>query len=138
VFALALDVRADRRRGALVMSADQRDLPPLPDTEDPFELLGAAPDAGAEELKRVYVERIKVYRPERAPDEFARLNAAFEQAMAKNAAVPSGTSAVRRRVDALRAGDPVAGKLLDEHDEAEIDAAVIAPGLTWKLLSEQP
>src|SRR5262245_58914476 len=54
--------------------------PGLPATTDPFALLGVASDADERTIKRAYARLIKVYRPERSPDEFARVHAAFEQA----------------------------------------------------------
>jgi hypothetical protein len=54
------------------------ELPPLEHTDDPFALLGVAPDVDERELKRAYARKIKVYRPEKAPEEFALIHAAFE------------------------------------------------------------
>jgi len=59
------------------------ELPPLPESEDPFELLGIDlrdSDLDQRALKRAYVRLIKRYKPERAPKEFQRLRAAFEEA----------------------------------------------------------
>ncbi len=55
-------------------------LPPLPTSDDPFELLGVADEVDERELKRAYARMIKRYRPDRAPNEFARIQSAFEQA----------------------------------------------------------
>lgn len=57
--------------------------PRLPDTDDPFELLGVARGASEIELKRAYVRLIKQFRPERAPEEFQRIHAAYERARAQ-------------------------------------------------------
>jgi hypothetical protein len=56
------------------------ELPPLSDTDDPFALLGVAEDADERTLKRAYARLIRIYRPDQAPDEFARIHAAFELA----------------------------------------------------------
>ena len=57
-------------------------LPPLLETSDPFELLGVtARDADKRSLRRAYVRLIKVYRPERAPEEFQRIRGAYEAAL---------------------------------------------------------
>jgi hypothetical protein len=56
--------------------------PPLPDTSDPFELLGLKRGADEKELRRAYAKLIKAYRPDRAPQEFQRIHAAFERATA--------------------------------------------------------
>lgn len=60
---------------------DDGDLPELPDTDDPFELLGVDASADERALKRAYVNRIKVYKPEKAPEAFQRLNEAYELAL---------------------------------------------------------
>jgi hypothetical protein len=58
------------------------ELEPLPESHDPYVILGVDEAADARELKRAYARRIKVYRPDRAPDAFARIQAAFEHAQA--------------------------------------------------------
>lgn len=58
------------------------DLPPLPDTDDPHELLGVSRDADERALKKAYARLIKIYRPDRAPDDFDRIHAAFTAAKA--------------------------------------------------------
>jgi hypothetical protein len=54
------------------------ELPPLEHRDDPFKLLGVPTDVDERELKRAYARKIKVYRPDRAPEEFALIHAAFE------------------------------------------------------------
>jgi hypothetical protein len=56
------------------------ELPPLPDTRDPFVLLGVSRDADERTLKKAYARLIKVYRPDRSPAQFERIHAAFELA----------------------------------------------------------
>jgi hypothetical protein len=63
------------------MSEPPSSLPELPDTSNPFELLGVRAGSDAVEIKRAYVQLIKVYRPERAPEEFQRIHAAYESAL---------------------------------------------------------
>jgi hypothetical protein len=53
------------------------DSPNLPDTDNPFELLGLEEDADERAIKRAYVKAIKIFRPERRPEEFQRLNQAY-------------------------------------------------------------
>lgn len=50
----------------------------LPDTNDPHALLGVPADATAEEVRRAYLRRIKVFKPDRDPVAFRRLRAAYE------------------------------------------------------------
>ena len=54
--------------------------PPLPDSDDPFELLGLERDCSERDLKRAYARLIRVYRPDRDPAEFRRVREAFEAA----------------------------------------------------------
>jgi len=53
---------------------------PLPESNDPFEILGVEPSVDAVELRRAYVRLIKVHRPDRHPDAFARVRKAYEEA----------------------------------------------------------
>ncbi len=87
------------------------DLPPIVATTDPFALLGVAPDADERTLRKAYAARIKIYRPDRAPDEFARIHAAFEQVRAMRAAGPRPDAPLadaRDRVDGAASPDPAA------------------------------
>ena len=61
-------------------SATMSEPPPLPDTDDPFELLGVERDASEVDLKRAYGRLIRIYRPDRHPDEFHRVRQAYEEA----------------------------------------------------------
>ena len=55
----------------------------LPETDEPFELLGVDFDeADPRSLKKAYVALIKRYRPDRTPDEFMRIRQAYEAALA--------------------------------------------------------
>ena len=58
---------------------------PLPEDvtrwpSDPFELLGVRRGSDEKELKRAYQRLLRVYRPERFPEEFRRLRDAYETA----------------------------------------------------------
>jgi hypothetical protein len=86
----------------------------LPDTEDPFQLLGVLPSAGEKALRKAYAQRIKQYPPDRAPDDFARIHAALERALQKEPppkmsppplADPDGDGVYDRFVRLLDAGD---------------------------------
>src|SRR5687767_12441104 len=59
------------------------DRPVLPDSKDPFELLGVTPPTTALELRRAYVRLSKQFRPERAPEEFKRIRRAYEGALTR-------------------------------------------------------
>lgn len=60
--------------------------PRLPDDparwpDDPYELLGVAPGVSPRDLKRAYTQLIRIYKPERAPEEFRRVRAAYEHVL---------------------------------------------------------
>lgn len=57
----------------------------MPDThshmnpnEDPFYVLGVDPEAGDEEIRTAYLERVRAYPPDRAPEQFERIRDAYE------------------------------------------------------------
>lgn len=64
--------------------------PPLPQTNDPWQLLGVSTEATLRDLKQAYARLIKIYRPDRAPLEFQRIHAAFE--LLREQLAPSGQS----------------------------------------------
>ncbi len=47
---------------------------------DPFAILGVSPDAGEEEVRARYLELLKQFPPERDPEKFHEIRAAFEGA----------------------------------------------------------
>ncbi len=52
--------------------------PPLPDSNDPYEILGLEYGCSERDLKRAYARLIRVYRPDRQPAQFRCVRAAFE------------------------------------------------------------
>lgn len=60
-------------------SAGDGERPRLPDTDDPYVLLGIEPDADHKAIRKAYAQLIRTYRPDRAPVEFQRIHAAFEE-----------------------------------------------------------
>lgn len=63
---------------------------------DPFRVLGVAINASADEIRSKYLELTKKYPPDRAPDEFARVRAAYDE-----------LSDPVRHVNYLLFGDPI-------------------------------
>jgi hypothetical protein len=61
----------------------ERSLPDDPSQwpADPHALLGVPRDVGPRELKRAYTRLIRTYKPERFPEEFRRIRAAYEAAV---------------------------------------------------------
>ncbi len=45
---------------------------------DPYETLGLTPDAGESEIRRRYLELVREFPPDRAPERFADIHAAYE------------------------------------------------------------
>ncbi len=58
--------------------ASDGDRPSLPETQDPFVLLGVSEDADDKTIKQAYAKLIRQYRPDRSPSEFQRVHAAFD------------------------------------------------------------
>ncbi len=51
----------------------------LPDTDDPYALLGVSPGASDDQIRRAYLRQVKVFKPDRHPEEFRRVRAAYDQ-----------------------------------------------------------
>lgn len=58
-----------------------QDKPPvaLPDTDDPYVLLDVRPGASADSIRRAYLRRVKVFKPDRFPAEFRRVREAYDR-----------------------------------------------------------
>jgi curved DNA-binding protein CbpA len=46
---------------------------------DPHETLGLTPDAGEAEIRRRYLELVREFPPDRAPERFAAIHTAYEE-----------------------------------------------------------
>src|SRR4051794_18957685 len=53
---------------------------PDPTSADPFAILGVPPDAGEAEVRARYLELVKQFPPEREPEKFREVRAAYEAA----------------------------------------------------------
>lgn len=51
----------------------------LPDTDDPYVLLDVRPGASADQIRRAYLRRVKVFKPDRYPAEFRRVREAYDR-----------------------------------------------------------
>jgi curved DNA-binding protein CbpA len=51
----------------------------LPDSDDPYVLLDVRPGASAEQIRRAYLRRVKVWKPDRHPAEFRRVREAYDR-----------------------------------------------------------
>ncbi|WP_069472715.1 J domain-containing protein [Candidatus Marithrix sp. Canyon 246] len=43
-----------------------------------FDILGVNIDATNDEIKKAYLQKVKIYSPEQAPDEFKKIRSAFD------------------------------------------------------------
>src|SRR5947209_19526544 len=73
---------------------------------DPFEVLGLAPDADDDGVRARYLELVRRWPPEQAPERFAAIRAAYEQVHDRDARLR------RRLFDAGRTAslDPLIGE----------------------------
>ena len=46
---------------------------------DPYQVLGVSPGASLEDIRRAYWEQVRAHPPEREPEAFKRIRAAYEQ-----------------------------------------------------------
>ncbi|HEY2252389.1 MAG TPA: DnaJ domain-containing protein [Planctomycetaceae bacterium] len=46
---------------------------------DPFEILGLAADAGDDEIRQQYLQLVREFPPDRAPERFAEIRAAYDE-----------------------------------------------------------
>jgi hypothetical protein len=125
--------------------------PPLPSTNDPFALLGVTPDVDERALKRAYARMIKIYRPDRRPDEFARIQQAFEEVRFEIAVgnAPRGVhgDAAATREAAIASATLTWARLRSEEDPRVAHAAIRArlehvaagddPGAVIDLLADE-
>ncbi len=51
----------------------------LPDTDDPYILLDVRPGASADQIRRAYLRRVKIFKPDRHPAQFRRVREAYDR-----------------------------------------------------------
>lgn len=85
---------------------------------NPFDLLGVAEDVGDDAIKKAYLQRVREHPPERDPDRFQAIRAAYE--------------AIKTRKDRL------SYRLFHQEtpDLAELTADALRPGDTRRRPSE--
>ncbi len=52
---------------------------PYDSPADPYSVLGIEPTAGDEAIRAAYLAKLKLYPPDRAPDEFERVREAYDE-----------------------------------------------------------
>jgi hypothetical protein len=72
-------------------NAGDGERPRLPDTDDPYVLLGVATDADTDAIRKAYARLIKIYRPDRSPAEFQRIHAAYQEAKPRERPAADGS-----------------------------------------------
>jgi hypothetical protein len=83
----------------------------LPDTDDPYLLLDVRPGASAEQIRRAYLRRVKVWKPDRHPAEFRRVREAYDRLREQE-----------KWFDAWRQAGEVVRRAAEEAARAEADA----------------
>jgi DnaJ-domain-containing protein 1 len=111
--------------------------PPLPASADAFELLGVAEDADERAIKRAYARLIKLYRPDRRPAEFARIQAAFDEAKAIVARTSTSTS-VRDGASAYASTSTSTSTSTSEDEGATASASSDATASTTPIALDDP
>ncbi|MEM7155801.1 MAG: J domain-containing protein [Myxococcota bacterium] len=84
---------------------------PLPESDDPYVLLDVRPGAKTEQIRRAYLRRIKIYKPDRHPAEFRRIREAYDRLREREA-----------WFDAWRQAGDVIRQAVADTAEAEADA----------------
>lgn len=121
--------------------------PRLPDTDDPFTLLGVVPPTSRHQLRAAYLRLSKAFGPE--PDELERVRRAYQLALARlhwsgegddsgAPPPPADGPAAAVVVDDLLAGRDVAGRVLEELELDQLRPLAAHPDLGWAVLRRQP
>ncbi len=97
--------------------------PPAPRPSDPYAVLGVARRADEAEIKRAYFRLVREYSPEREPEKFQQIRAAYEQLRSPEARARTDLFLLQPPPDALPKRRR--GKYdLDLHAEDVIDLAL--------------
>lgn len=95
--------------------------PSLPDTDDPWVLLEVDRHATPEVVRRAYLAKIKVHKPDRAPEAFRRIREAYEAIVAGLPRAPEPRHATP--ASNVAADDPASDAAHDADATAEPDPA---------------
>jgi hypothetical protein len=106
------------------MTSAGSDPPGLPPGDDPYELLGVAPDASERDIRKAYAKRIKVYRPDRAPAEFQRIQRAFE--LLSSGMIAADSEPAREPAPPAEALDPAVAEERERSISAQLAEAFAA------------
>ena len=102
----------------------------LPDTDDPYVLLEVRPGASADQIRRAYLRRVKVFKPDRYPAELRRVREAYDRLREQEAwfhAWQQASEVVRQAQErAARRGESEAGGAGEAEDAERSDEALEA------------
>lgn len=90
---------------------------------DPYAVLGLTRSAGAGEIKKAYFEQVRLHPPEREPEAFKRIRAAYEQLRDPEKRTETDMLLLNRRVPAKRKTAKPAKPDLAVHPEDVLAAA---------------
>ncbi len=80
---------------------------------DPYEVLGLTPDAGETEIRQRYLELVRAFPPDQAPERFAAIHAAYESAARPGrAAASAALHGSRPRTTRSRRSRPICARRL--------------------------
>jgi len=100
---------------------------PLPETDDPYVLLEVGAGASTDQIRRAYLRKVKVYKPDRHPAEFRRVREAYDRLREQEAWFDAWQSAGDVIKQAVEETDADAGDEAPQEDGgrevAEVDEA---------------
>src|SRR5258708_7506507 len=79
---------------------------------DPYQILGLAPDSDDEAIRRRYLELVRQYTPEHAPEKFAAVRAAYDELRDPHARLnnrlfqPGKAESIDALLEELQCGSP--------------------------------
>lgn len=89
---------------------------------DPFEQLGLPSDAGEAEIRRRYLELVREHPPDRSPDRFAEIHAAYEAVRDPALRLKARLLEIRAKADSL---ESIEARLRDRLRDARIPVSVL-------------
>lgn len=104
--------------------SDASEAPELPDSDDPWELLGVPRDVDKKGLRKAYAKAIRIWRPDRAPEAFRRIQAAYEDLRERLDRPPGFPGDIEELIDTLRKAAEAAEQPEEpEGEDSEADSA---------------
>ncbi len=95
----------------------------LPETDDPYALLDVRPGASADQIRRAYLRRVKIFKPDRFPAQFRRVREAYDRLREQEA----WFDAWRQANEVVRQAQQQAQEREDGEAEAEVAPSAQTP-----------